>query len=91
MVGGKVIGLSRRGETVLLNVKDHKYRDECAVRCKEVRTDTGKRVRIAVGDEVWWQCGQVLWTPRGVAANGPRFIKGVARYDIPLPKIGYSH
>lgn len=92
MVGGKVIGIARGKESTLLNVQDDRRPgDTCAVRCEERRTDTGDRVEIAVGDSVWWQCGQVLWTPAGTAAAGKRFVGGKARYDVPLPKVGYSH
>jgi hypothetical protein len=94
MVGGTVIGVSRRGDVTLLNVKDNTYTDECAVRCVERRDDTGEDVRVMPGDQVWWQCGKVYWTPK-------RGKPPVCRYrdhpgvtegsDIPLPKVGYSH
>ena len=89
MVGGKVVGISRTGTNTLLHVRDGW--DHCAVRCVERRADTGERVEVRLGDRVWWQGGQVLWTPAGVAASGPRFSGRRARYDIPLPKVGYSH
>ena len=91
MVGGKVIGIARRGDEVLLHVADGQ--DSCAVRCKERRKDTGESISIAVGDSVWWQSGEVHWNPRGTDYSGKtrRFINGKATYDIPLPKIGYSH
>ena len=94
MVGGTVVGLSQIGDVVLLNVRDNTYSDECAVRCEAVRSDDRRRVRIIPGDQVWWQCGKVYWTPK--RGNAP-----VCRYydtddvtegsDIPLKKIGYSH
>ncbi len=82
MVGGTVIGVSRRGGELLLNVKDHHYGDECAVRCEDRRADTGDAVRVMPGDQVWWQCGKVYWTP-----NHADITEG----DIPLRKVGYSH
>lgn len=95
MVGGEVVGLSRKSGETLLNVRDLTYRsDYCAVRCAEKRADTGEPVRIAVGDQVWWQCGKVYWTPKRGTAPVCRYRDhdGVtAGSDIPLPKIGYSH
>jgi hypothetical protein len=92
MVGGTVIGLSRKAAGTLLSVRDRNG-DECAVRCEERRTDTGEPVEIAVGDSVWWQCGNVYWNPPGTDYSGrsARWVDGRATYDIPLPKVGYSH
>lgn len=58
MVGGTGVGLSQIGDVVLLNVKDNTYGDECAVRCEAVRYDDRRRVRVMLGDQVWWQCVQ---------------------------------
>jgi hypothetical protein len=81
MVGGKVIGTTRKGDgTTLLNVADGF--DECAVRVGGAR-----HREIRVGDEVWWQCRQVMWTP-AATRRGKR--QGVD-FDIVLPKVGYSH
>lgn len=92
MVGGTVIGLSRKGGETLLNVKDNTYSDECAVRCREFRTDTNEPVQIGVGDQVWWQCGQVYWTPAAARSGDlAQRTAGRANWDIPLRKIGYSH
>jgi hypothetical protein len=92
MVGGEAIGVSRKGGETLLNVKDRTYGDECAVRCREVREDTGEAVTVAVGDQVWWQCGKVYWTPAASRSGDPaQRTNGRANWDIPLPKIGYSH
>lgn len=90
MVGGQVVGVSRVNGKVLLNVRDEKYGDECAVRCEERRIDNGQRVTIEVGDKVWWQCGTVMWTPKSQFGADPD--KGCGRdWDVRLPKIGYSH
>jgi hypothetical protein len=93
MVGGIVIGLSRRNGETLLNVQDtRRANDLCAVRCEERRTDTNEPVSIAVGDSVWWQCGNVYWTPAASKSGDlAQRTNGRANWDIPLPKIGYSH
>jgi len=80
MVGGTVIGASLKNGEYLLNVKDNKYEQTCAVRCEAKRADNGHQVAVMIGDQVWWQCGKVYWSPSGVAQR-----------DIPLKKIGYSH
>lgn len=88
MVGGVVIGVSRTRHETLLNVRDNnRHGDECAVRCREVRNDTNEPVQIAVGDQVWWQCGKVYWTPMPRRPCHPVH----KTEDIPLDKIGYSH
>lgn len=86
MVGGKVIGLSRRAGGTLLHVQDRC--DLTAVRCVEVRQDTGEPVAIAVGDSVWWQGRTLHWNPPGTDHSGktPRFVNGKATYDIPLTR-----
>lgn len=81
MVGGTVVGVSRKNGQTLLNVQDNTYKGQyCAVRCTEKRADTGATVAIMVGDQVWWQSGRVYW-----------WAGGVAEKDVPLPKVGYSH
>ena len=90
MVGGDVIGIVRTAEHTLLNVRDRTYGDQCAVRCRERRRDDNTPVHIEVGDKVWWQGIDVMWTPQTFtgAASGP----GCGRlWDIHLPKIGFSH
>lgn len=93
MVGGSVVGICRKDGETLLTVRDSKCGDECAVRCVERRKDTGEPVAVSLGDSVWWQSGEVLWNPKGTDYSGksPRFVGGKATYDIPLPKVGYSH
>jgi hypothetical protein len=97
MVGGVVIGLSRRSDRTLVHVADCPHYpkhgrgdscprpDTCSVVTDERRQDTGERVEIQIGDSFWWQSGSCMWTP---AAN--RGADG-AEYDIRLRKIGYSH
>lgn len=90
MVGGDVIGIVRRDGTTLLNVRDRTYGDLCAVRCKEVRRATGEDVHIRLGDKVWWQGEDVMWTPQTFtgSASGPGCG---TQWDIHIPKIGFSH
>jgi hypothetical protein len=90
MVGGDVIGIVRTHDSTLLNVRDRTYGDTCAVRCVERRRETGEPVAIEVGDKVWWQGQDVMWTSqrfRG-SVSGPGC--GIT-WDIHLPKVGFSH
>ena len=89
MVGGKVIGLARKADSTLVHVQDEKYEnDRCSIRVKEVRRDNGQPVTIQVGDDIWWQDRDAMWTPRGVDVD-PGVGCGVD-WDIHLPRIGYS-
>ncbi len=99
MVGGIVIGLSRKEGKTHVNVADcphypsHKrgecpVPDTCCVYTKET-TETGVGVEIRIGDSLWWQSGSCYWTPKE-NRNKPG-IKGGVDYDIRLPKLGYSH
>lgn len=96
MVGGKVIGIARpkasdSARGTLLQVQDTRYkRDTCAVRVIERRIDNGDTVEINLGDQVWWQCGEVMWTPDSVRPHNPGQGCG-SKWDIRLPKVGYSH
>jgi hypothetical protein len=81
MIGGSVVGVSRKDGVALLNVENKSpYSGSCAVRCIEKRLDTGDRIAIMPGDQVWWQGGKVYWSAGGVADR-----------DVPLQKVGYSH
>jgi hypothetical protein len=95
MVGGTVVGLSRKNGETLLNVEDtRRPGDVCAVRCEERRTDTNEPIQVMPGDQVWWQCGKVYWTPKRGKAPVCRYRDHDAVTegdDIPLRKIGYSH
>lgn len=84
MIGGTVIGVIRGLENTLLNVQDKG--DQCSVRCVERRNDNGKPVAVAIGDSVWWQAGDVMWTP----ASSARGECGID-FDIHIRKVGYSH
>lgn len=115
MVGGTVIGLAhRRDGTTLVHVADcphypkhgskHTKKgrglvcprpDTCSVRCR------GKsRTEMEIGDQVWWQCGKVYWTPKEVASvfigdkhhsSNPGGKRQGIDFDVELEKVGYSH
>jgi hypothetical protein len=72
MVGGKIIRIYDEGDSTTLAVFDRK--DLC-----HVRVDVGP-ARFRVGDSVWWQGAQVMWSP----ADG-------SAVDVVLPKAGYSY
>lgn len=88
MVGGKVIGTVRGDADTLLNVEDNrasgggKHYDVCAVRCVELEDE-----KVAVGDSVGWQAGNVYWTP----TRFRRTLEAERWQDVPLKKVGYSH
>ena len=101
MVGGVVIGVTRRGDKTHVHVADcphypkHGRGDECprpdtcCVYTDERRISDGAPVAIQVGDSIWWQSGRCYWTPR-VNLGRPGNKCGVD-YDIAMQKLGYSH
>jgi hypothetical protein len=101
MVGGVVIGISRKDGLAHVHVADCPHYPKCGRgdKCKrpdtscvytdEIRQDNGQRVEIGLGDSFWWQCGSCMWTP-AANRNRPDVRSGVD-YDIRLNKIGYSH
>lgn len=87
MVGGKVIGLARKADgTAMLHVRDTRYTDQVCVDVREERIDGSGAVVIAVGDSVWWQGGQVMWTP-----SYSKKRRCGEDFDIRLPKVGYTY
>lgn len=102
MVGGIVIGLTRRDGKTHVNVADcphhpkHGRGDECprpqtcCVYCDEINKRDGERVEIGIGDSFWWQSGTCYWTPKANRDRGDLEKCGFD-FDIPLGKIGYSH
>lgn len=91
MVGGVIVGLTHKAESVHVHVADcphypkHGQGDECprpdtcCVYTDGLRVD-GTKAALAVGDSLWWQCGYCYWTPRTKHES-----------DVRLKKIGYSH
>lgn len=59
MVGGSIIQVRREGDKTLFWCAD-RHGDECAV---YVRTIPPVAL-VHPGDTVWWQAGQVYWTPK---------------------------
>ena len=95
MVGGKVIGITRAADRTHVNVQDRNYRDTCCIYIEEKRRSDDTPVQIEVGDSLWWQGRDAMWTP---AANRVSCEAGEklghkcgVHYDIRLPRIGYSH
>lgn len=87
MVGGVVVGITRKSGKVHLNLEDKGeticvYAEEMAVDHPEIK------VEIKLGDWVWWQSGFCYWTPGGKYSRSANC--GV-EFDIKIPKIGYSH
>jgi hypothetical protein len=115
VVGGTIIGLAHRQDgTTLVHVADCPHYpkhgragakkgrglacpspDTCSVVCR-----ARHRTEMDIGDQVWWQCGKVYWTPRepsSVFVGGQHLTSepGGRRqgidFDIELEKVGYSH
>lgn len=94
MVGGTVIGLARGPESTLVHVEERHYRipDRCSIRVVERRRDNGEAVEIGIGDSIWWQGRDAMWTPKAVRESGIDTGVGCGRtWDIILPRVGYSH
>lgn len=101
MVGGIVIGISRKDGRAHVHVADcphypkHGRGDECprpdtcCVYTDEVKQHGGDKVEIGLGDSFWWQGGSCMWTPK--ENRGKPDARGGVDYDIRLTKLGYSH
>lgn len=101
MVGGVVIGISRKNGRTHVHVADCPHYpshgrgddcpnpDTCCVYTDEIRRDGGGKVEIQLGDSFWWQGGWCMWTPKENRTKSN--AKCGKDYDIMLTKIGYSH
>jgi hypothetical protein len=92
MVGGEIVGLARGAENTLVHVQDvvPYDRDFCSIRVTERRIDTNEPVELNIGDSIWWQSGNAMWTPK--AMKGHAQGEGCGKtWDIALKKVGYSH
>ena len=98
MVGGKIIGLVHKGngETLVHVEGKHGQTLSINVYCE---IDL-QRFEMELGDQIWWQCGQALWTPskeaqiyRGyqVFLSVPGGKRQGIDFDIVMEKRGYSH
>lgn len=77
-VGGVVTEIVPDGSRYWINTNDHG--DECAIFVeKNVNSD-----KIKIGDSVWWQGRDAMWTTKEVREGA----KGES--DIKIPRIGYS-
>ena len=92
MVGGIVVGVVRNGYTSLINVRGtgSEHANELAIRVIEKRLDNGADVRIQVGDSIWWQGREAMWSPKSQVENRDPDDCG-KKWDICLERIGYSH
>ena len=92
MVGGKIIGLARKKDETLVHVQDTRYsrNDMCSIRVVERRLDNGKPVELKVGDSIWWQSGEAMWTSQDQKRPLPS-DRCAKDWDIHLRKVGYSH
>lgn len=101
MVGGVIIGLTKREDEIHVNVADcphyprHGLGDECprpdtcCVYTDGVRVQDSAPANLQIGDLLWWQGGLCYWTPR--ANRQLAKARGGVDYDIKLTKLGYSH
>ena len=88
MVGGEVVEVLhvlRDGEKrVWVNCRERQSSDECAI----MVVWSNKARCICVGDQLWWQGGHAMWTPK-VNRTSVSSVCGTD-YDIQLDRIGAS-
>jgi hypothetical protein len=91
MVGGIVIGITRREDRTMLHVRESgRAADTCCIDVEERRLDDGRPVEIGLGDLIWWQSWEAMWTPAGVHSSADPGGCG-RRWDIHLPRVSYSY
>ncbi|TXH55024.1 MAG: hypothetical protein E6Q97_09745 [Desulfurellales bacterium] len=98
MVGGIVIEVCDHPtdrHKLWVNCADRAYRkqkhpDECAIYVEKNETSA----RIQIGDGLWWQGRDAMWTPQenrgSQEEREKRGLKCGVDYDIRIPRIGYS-
>ena len=93
MLGGTVIGIVRTAESTLLNVENDHYPGETlAIRVLERRRDTNEPISIGLGDAIWWQGQDAMWTPKALRGVAATVDTGCGlTWDIHLPRLGSSH
>lgn len=87
MVGGQVLEIVDTHDKLWVNVWARPYRkiEECAIFVEK----TPDAEKIAPGDQLWWQGGRAMWTPRS-NRNSSEVGKCGVDYDIVIPRIGFS-
>lgn len=99
MVGGEVIEVLRQPDRVWVNCQEVLSRGavtKCAIYVE--RTEVSERIRV--GDQLWWQGRNALWTPQEVRLSGERDggcsncgvcgLRCGVDYDVRIPRVGYS-
>jgi len=86
MVGGRVIEVCAVKEfpgRLFVDVCDRPYSrlETCTIYVE--RNETSERIQV--GDSIWWQGRNAMWTPQ----DSQRLRAGVD-HDIVIPRIGYS-
>lgn len=81
MVGGVVIEVIDEQEKLWINAQERQSSDTCAIYVEKNEVSQ----QIKVGDFIWWQGGEAMWTPDDVDGG-----KCGVDYDIQIPRIGYS-
>jgi hypothetical protein len=95
MVGGKVIGITRKpGDSTLVHVRGTRgeRNDLCCIRVWERRRRDDSPVEIEIGDSIWWQGRDAMWTPVAIATlpDGDEASGCGTAWDIALPRHGWS-
>lgn len=85
MVGGIVIEAAERDGRIYIDCQDRSSKDTSAIWLEKNETS----LRIRMGDSIWWQGDQAMWTPEIVDSTAAGMVCGV-HYDIKIPRIGYS-
>jgi hypothetical protein len=76
MVGGRIVSIREESDRICLIVAAKPYG-----RHEFMGVDVAKTGHpLALGDSLWWQSGQCMWTPADRSAE-----------DVVIPKIGYSY
>lgn len=86
MIGGKIIGITRRVDGVTrLTIEGTREKGECSILVMEHRLFNGSSVVLALGDHIWWEGKQAMWTPQAFFNHGN---DGCGRdWDVCIPYI----
>lgn len=77
MVGGTVCQVRDEGEKVYIRVRAVPYGNPeyCAIHVER----TAEALSVTLGDTLWWQGSNALWTP-----------ESRTRIDVRIPRLGWS-